>query len=323
MHNSDEIKLFSSRAENGLCSHAYIVDGDAGVGKLDFALHCARIMLCNNKIKPCDVCESCKKALSDNHPDIYIIGKEKTATISDVRELIRRSTLKPNDGDKQIFIVCNAGKLREEAQNALLKLFEEPPESVAIFLLTESRSSLLPTVLSRGQRIHLDGMRDIEIAQAIYEKYSTVSKTELENALSLANGNLGVAEKYLSKESVALRGKAEKLLIAVLSKNQYELSSLLLAPVIATSSKVKRQNLVELLSEFVNLTAEAAKSKYGTSNIAPKDGECARLISKASKKALIYINEMAFRSMTSMENSANLKAAVTKLTIDLFKAADL
>ena len=77
-------------------------------------------------------------ALSGNHPDIYVIGNEKTASIDDVRRLITRSSLKPNESDKQVFIICNANKLREEAQNALLKLFEEPPSSVATALATAS-----------------------------------------------------------------------------------------------------------------------------------------------------------------------------------------
>ncbi len=316
MHNSDEARLFSARAEKGLCSHAYIVDGDAGIGKLDFALYCARAMLCTESTKPCGHCENCRKALSGNHPDIYIIGKDKPAVIADVREIIRRSGLKPNDADKQIFIVCNAGKLREESQNALLKLFEEPPESVAIFLLTESRSSLLPTVLSRGQKIHLDGMRDMEIAEAIYDKYSSVSKAELENALSVANGNFGVAESYLSKESISLRSKAENLLTAVLAKREYDVAALLMAP------KYKREQIVALLSEFIKLTNESLKQKYRISNISPKQGECAQRISAASKRSLAYMGEAAFVCMAAVENSANIKAALSKLTIELFKATE-
>ena len=322
MHNSDEAKLFSSRAEKGLCSHAYIVDGDAGIGKLDFALYCARAMLCTESSKPCGYCENCQKAISGNHPDIYVVGNEKTAAISDVREIIRRSGLKPNDADKQIFIVCNAGKLRAESQNALLKLFEEPPESVAIFLLTESRSSLLPTVLSRGQRIHLDGMRDIEIAQALLDKYSPLPNDELENALSVANGNLGMAEKYLSKESISLRKKSEELLIAVLSKQQYDITSLLLAPAISSKPKATRQNTTVFLTEFIKLVNEALKEKYRIANLSPKHGECAQRIKNASKKSLAYMGEAAFVCMASLENSANLKGALSKLTIDLLRAAE-
>lgn len=316
MYNSDELRLFFAKAKNGVCSHAYIVDGAKGIGKLDFALECARAMLCTESNKPCGYCSSCKKALSNDHPDIFVIGREKNGTISDVRELIRRSTLKPNDSDKQIFIVCNAGKLREDSQNALLKLFEEPPESVAVFLLTESRASLLPTVLSRGQRIHLDGMRDSEIEQLLLEKHPKIKHSELMFALSAANGNLGEAERYLSKENSNLRTKAEKMLTYSLSKRSYDLSSMLV------NTKFKREQLHALLDEFINLVCEAQKTKYNDKPMAiPTDSELEFLISKATKRALARMGEAATVCMMSLENNANVTVVASKLSIDLLSAA--
>lgn len=159
MYNKSELALFYEKAGRGVCSHAYIVDGAAGIGKLEFALSCARALLCTGKTKPCGICQSCRKFSLGGHPDIHITGTgEKCAGVDDIRELIRLASVMPNDGDMQVFIIANAGKMRAGAQNALLKLFEEPPPTVTVFLLTETRNSLLPTLLSRGQRIHLDGM---------------------------------------------------------------------------------------------------------------------------------------------------------------------
>lgn len=316
MYNSEEARLFSARAAQGLCSHAYIVDGEAGIGKLDFALYCARTMLCTEANKPCSYCESCRKALDNNHPDIFIIGKEKTAAIADVRELIRRAGLKPNDGDKQIFIVCNAGKLREDSQNALLKIFEEPPESVALFLLTESRAALLPTVLSRGQRIHLDGMSDSELEAEILAKSPSLDRETLKAVVKMAGGNLSKAKKYLSKENIALREKAERLLGFVLAKNSYEVCAMLIGP------KHKRESLLQLLSEFAALVAEAQKEKYSAENMGlPVTGECAERLKNAGRKALVSIGEATLSAMELIENNANITAATSKLSIDLLRAA--
>lgn len=316
MYNSDELRLFSAKAKSGLCSHAYIVDGAAGIGKLDFALECARAMLCSEQNKPCGYCSSCRKAISHDHPDIFIIGRDKTAAIADVREIIRRSSLKPNDSDKQIFIVCNAGKLRADSQNALLKLFEEPPETVAIFLLTESRASLLPTVLSRGQRIHLDGMRDEEIESVLSERHPECRYVEIRNAVDVANGNLGEAERYLSKESRALRAKAEELLLLALDKKKYEVMNLLLV------TKYKRDQLAALLSEFVSAVNEAEKQRYDVRTArAPQSSELASRLSNASKKALARMGEAAAVCLMSLENNANITTASSKLAIDLLSAA--
>ena len=316
MYNSDELRLFSQKANLGLCSHAYIVDGDSGIGKLDFALECARALLCTEQKKPCGYCTSCRKLLSGEHPDVYIIGRDKAAAIADVRELIRRSFLKPNDSDKQVFIVNNAGKLREDSQNALLKLFEEPPETVTIFLLTESRASLLPTVLSRGQRIHLDGLRDSEIEELLRERYSELKSKELRQTVEKAGGNLGNALRWLSKENSATRAKAEKLLLHALSKQNYELAGALLLP------KYKREQITAILLEFILLLNEAQKQKYGVEEATlPEDPELNAKISGASKRALAKMSEAAFSCMSALDNNANITAATSKLTIELCAAA--
>ncbi len=312
MYNSDELKLFSSRANSGLCSHAYIVDGDNGIGKLDFALECARTMLCTGANKPCGYCEHCVKARSGNHPDIYVIGLERNPLIDDVREIIRRSGLKPNDAEKQIFIVNNAAKLQEPAQNALLKLFEEPPASVAIFLLTDSRAALLPTVLSRGQRIHLDGFRDAEIAERLKEKHPTLTGEELNNLLRIANGSITVAESLVSKERVKLREKAQKMALLVMDKNIYELGMMLIQP------KLKRDQVIPILTEFVNLLHEVQKKKYNVrESYVVLNADIAERLPKLSKKAFAVMCEYTLQCIMALENNANVTAVVTKLIIDL------
>jgi len=315
VYNSREEQLFSEKAEKGLCSHAYIVDGADGVGKLDFALYCASAMLCTGSKKPCGECIHCRKIKDGNHPDIFIIGREKTAAIAEIRELIRRASLKPNDSDKQIFIICNAGKLREDAQNALLKLFEEPPETVAMFLLAESRASLLPTVLSRGQRIHLDGMTDGELDIKLRENFPKASLREIDEAIAVSCGNYGEGERYLSNENSASRGKAEKLIVYALSRDSYELSLALLG------TKYKREQLHSVLSEFIALVAEAQKQKFGVPHHAPQTGECAIMLKKASKRALAAMCEVAQLCMISLENNANVTLAASKLSLDLVIAA--
>ncbi len=316
MYNADEAALFSLKANKGLCSHAYIIDGAEGIGKFDFALYCARTMLCTNEKKPCGICESCRKALNGDHPDIFVVGKEKTAAIADIRELIRRSMLKPNDSDKQIFIVCNAGKLREDAQNALLKLFEEPPETVAMFLLTESRSSLLPTVLSRGQRIHLDGRRDNELLDLLSEEYPDASRKDIRTALNIASGNLGEARAFLSKEKSGIHTKAENILVLALERQSYELGVALILP------KYKREQLIAILEEFLSVILEAQKEKSGISDyLPPSNPRSAKVIKGASKKALYNMGEYAIRSIIALQNNGNVNAVTSKLTLDLLNSA--
>ena len=316
MYNSDELRLFFEKAKSGVCSHAYIVDGADGIGKYDFALEAARALLCTEKNKPCGYCKSCKMALSGNHPDIYVIGNEKTASIDDVRRLITRSSLKPNESDKQVFIICNANKLREEAQNALLKLFEEPPSSVAMLLLTESRSSLLPTVLSRGQRIHLDGLRDNELFEKLNENFSSASESDIETATKIAHGNYGTAVKYLSKENANIREKAENLLLYILENKSYELLTSLVLP------KYKRDQLRAIMVELIAVANECEKARYGVENtIEPKNKELAKIVKGASKRTLSLACESAVACIESLDGNGNVTATATKFATELLGSA--
>lgn len=316
MRNSEEARIFADKATRGVLSHAYIIDGDAGIGKLDFALECARAVVCTGNKKPCGYCEGCLKALGNGHPDIYIYGKEKAASIDDVREIIRRAGIKPNDSDKQVFIVNNAAKLREEAQNALLKIFEEPPETVVIFLLTDTRSRLLPTLLSRGQRIRLDGCTDEEMTEILKNSPEKYDKISLEAAVSAAKGNIGEAKLLLSKDRAALRAKAADMLAAALARQSYELMSLLVLP------KYKRENLAALLDEFVSLISELSKIKYGAEAHLFPESEKARVpAEKTSKKILSRMGEYALRCRASLDSNVNVTAATTKLSIDLLATA--
>ncbi len=316
MFNTDEKALFSSKAKAGLCSHTYIIDGESGIGKLDFAYFCAMAMLCTEKNKPCGYCDSCRKISQQGHPDVTVVGREKTASVDDVRRLIMKASLKPNDSDKQIFIICNAGRMREEAQNALLKIIEEPPETVAVFLLTESRSSLLPTVLSRGQRIHLDGMRDDDVAEVLREKYPQASQRMRSAAVAYASGNLGMAEHFLSKEATTLRAKAEKILSYALDKKPYELSSALLSP------KYKREPLHDILSEALGICMTALQEKYGIEVISAVESQALNdRLAHASKRAVSQMSDSIFQCMISLEKNANVTIAASKLSLDLLTAA--
>ncbi|MBO4276792.1 MAG: hypothetical protein J5925_00155 [Clostridia bacterium] len=307
MLNTAERERFSEAARKGLCSHAYIVDGAAGVGKYGFALFCASALLCTSSYaKPCGVCPSCIKCAQGEHPDLVTVGGEKAATVPDVRELIHRSSLKPNDGERQVFIVRNADKMLASAQNALLKLFEEPPESVTVFLLTESRSSLLPTVLSRGQRIHLDGMTEQELCAALKKEFPAKSETEISAAAARSDGNAGSARDYLSTFGATLRAEAHGIASLALARKRYELFTALVQP------KYKREHLSALLGALLELSETELKRKSGVRMQA--DGEP---LPNATKKALAAIGEAAQNCLMALETNANVTAAASKLAIEL------
>ena len=156
---------FAARLAEGRAAHAYILEGDDGDETRRFALYMAAALLCTGDKPPCGRCASCRKALAGGetlHPDIHVFEPEKNAgfSVDTVRGIRKSVYLLPNEGDRKVYILCGAQKMSRSAQNALLKLFEEPPASASFVICCDRRDALLPTVLSRALLIPLGPLDD-------------------------------------------------------------------------------------------------------------------------------------------------------------------
>ena len=134
-------------------SHAVIFEGADEDTRLSAAKEVAAALVCKGESKPCKSCSACLKAMKDTHPDIHILYKEKDSTmikVDSVRQIKAQALIFPNEGSKSVFIISEAQYMNPQAQNALLKIFEEPSPHVCFILTCTSKSSLLDTVISRA-----------------------------------------------------------------------------------------------------------------------------------------------------------------------------
>ncbi len=135
--------------------HGVLLECENEQDGVDFARYIANCLVCRGENKPCLKCPDCLKAEKDGHPDIFetdgIKGKSKNFTVDAVREIRSNAFIVPNESDKKIYILKNGQNMNEQAQNALLKILEEPPTYVFFIIVTASRSTMLETVLSRVQ----------------------------------------------------------------------------------------------------------------------------------------------------------------------------
>lgn len=142
-------------------SHAWLFSGPSAADMQALALAFAAALLCTERppgsADACMQCKSCRQAFDGNHPDIRIWTHEKPKTFSvdEVRDMIADVSIRPFSSDRKIYIVPDAHLMRSEAQNALLKTLEEPPEYVVLLLLTGSADAMLETVRSRCQLLEL------------------------------------------------------------------------------------------------------------------------------------------------------------------------
>ena len=132
-------------------SHAYIFNGADKSGKMLLANSFAMALQCERQDREaCMECHSCKQALSGNQPDIIYLNHEKPNTISvdDIRKQVNNDIIiKPYASPYKIYIINEAEKMNQQAQNALLKTIEEPPAYAVILLLTTNADNFLPTIL--------------------------------------------------------------------------------------------------------------------------------------------------------------------------------
>ena len=199
-------------------SHAYIINGEAGYGKMQLAEAFAQAIMCaklnpdvdNSQItfpglepeapkmpeviEPCEECISCKKASHHNHPDIIYISHEKPDRISldEIREqLVNTVSIVPYESKRKIYILQDAELINEQGQNLLLKTIEEPPEFVTIIILTTNKDKLLPTVRSRCVCLNMTPVDD-DIVKT-YLMQEGIPDYQADMAIQFALGNPGKA----------------------------------------------------------------------------------------------------------------------------------
>ena len=187
-------------------SHAYIINGMQGSGKNMIADIFSKTLQCEKGGEtPCNVCHSCIQAESGNNPDIIRITHEKPASIGveDVREqLVGDIQIRPYSGRYKIYIIDDADKMTVQAQNAILKTIEEPPEYGIIMLLTENADGLLPTILSRCVRLELTPVQDSLIKQHLMRAFN-IPEYDARFAAAFARGCVGRAEAVINSEIFA------------------------------------------------------------------------------------------------------------------------
>lgn len=136
---------------------AVLLTGPAGSGKMQMARVLAAALLCTGAgERPCGVCPSCRKLQNGAHPDLDVIDEgENDLPVSLAREIRQKVCVLPNDGDRRAVILRHTHKLNTAAQNALLKVLEEPPRYAFFILTSEQPGAVLETIRSRCTRYQL------------------------------------------------------------------------------------------------------------------------------------------------------------------------
>lgn len=197
----DIIEGLQMAIDNRQVSHSYLFQGEESVGKKKLALVFAKTLLCDGKgNEPCDKCISCIKFDKQNHPDFLLIESENNIIRKEkIDNLLKAIQTYPLEGDRKIVIIDNSQDMRLEAQNALLKTLEEPPEYMNIFLITENSQNLIGTIQSRCQIINFYPVDTRLIEEILIGDYSK-TREEAKFIANFTKGAVGQSIKISESE---------------------------------------------------------------------------------------------------------------------------
>lgn len=191
-------------------SHAYLIEGAPGSGRLTAARNAAAATLCLNRDipehpLPCGTCSVCSRIFRGIHPDVteYSTGDKKSIGVDTARELRAQVFISPVESEYKFFVIRDADLMTPEAQNALLISIEEPPPFSVFFLLVTDKAMLLETIRSRCVALAMERLDDEQIADALRAtpegtRLSSGDSEAFDNAVRSAGGSLGEALRIIA-----------------------------------------------------------------------------------------------------------------------------
>lgn len=198
--HEQNIEHLENAIENGQVSHAYIFNGEDGIGKMTTTKAFVKALLCESK-NSCGTCQSCIQIDSGNHPDVIYVTHEKAGiTVDDIRDQVNQSVfVKPYSSDYKVYIIDEADKMNAAAQNALLKTIEEPPAYAVIILLSNNKESFLETIVSRCVVLNFGPLKESQVREYLHSHYDNMNGRE-DLAVSYSMGNIGKAKKVIESD---------------------------------------------------------------------------------------------------------------------------
>ncbi len=312
-------------------SHATIIEGPYGTGKHTIAKNVAAALACGARTNtalpfPCGRCAGCKKVFEGKSPDFITVGRahdKATIGVDVIRGLKKDVYTVPNDLDLKIYVIEDADKMTEEAQNALLLTLEEPPSFVRFLLLCESSELLLETIRSRAPVLRTEPIANEDIDAYICgvdrraQQMKLSSPREYAELIMAAKNGIGSALEYLEPSVFSpvlqRRTLVKDFLNAASSKQTKELMVML------SRFSTKRDTLTEqltTLSEAVNDLVLIKKSDGAPLSFF-EDRNTAIEISDGCSISFLY--NLLCAVLTALEGTsknANVRLTLIKLLCD-------
>ena len=246
----------------GRISHFYLLCGPAGSGRHTLARLLAAAILCQGSGKPCLTCGPCRKILNGTHPDFITVDdpEHKNVAVKLIRAFREDVYIRPNEADHKIYLFPQ--DLGLEGQNALLKTLEEPPKYGVFILLTDNPEKLLPTVRSRCVELKLQPLPENELKRELSRRFPDASPEVIAAAAVRSGGYLGQALELLKDNQVPQQ--TEDFVRSLTARD-----SLLLTQTLVPMEKWKRDQLLTILAQWLEILESALACRSGMQSVFP------------------------------------------------------
>ena len=316
--------------ESGRMPHAFLILGPDGSGKHTLAKEIAAAVNCGRlgNSLPCGVCSACKRIYDGNFTDVKLLERPKdkaTVGVNAIKDFREDMFLSATESDHKIYIIADAECMTVEAQNALLKILEEPPSGVIIILLSTEGDKILTTIKSRAQTVSMERFDQSELSRLASEISSDArelkhsSPEKFAAAIMGADGRLGEAIRLMDKRfSEGLeeeRSVIERIVRAL--RRGTPRAELILA------TNALPQKRAELLSELELLTSAirdmvAARRDGGVHLIFfSSREECLALAEAIGTKRLLDCADAVLEANGNLTKNANVTNIIASLTARL------
>lgn len=328
--NNETKERLGRSIESGTVPHAFLIGGPSGSGKSTLASEISAAMNCENRNNksfplPCGECSNCRRIYEGNFPDVKILQKKKdkaTLGVEAVKDFREDMFLSSTESEHKIYIIDDAESMTPEAQNALLKVLEEPPTAVSIILLAKECDRILTTIKSRAQYIAMSRFDDSEIADYLLSHSSearalkAADESRFIGLIMSADGRIGLATELMSKrmsdETSEERSEIIDLIRAIGQKSSY-------ADIYSAVSHFpnKRAELLGALERLMNALRDLILIKYHSNakTLFFSSAKEAREICKdISAKRLIRVYDVVNETHSLICRNANIPNIMASLS---------
>lgn len=312
-------KLVNKILNSNLTSPILILGSD-NIGKLSLAVTASKKLLCKDNNINCQTCKNCQLIKANNHPDLEIIVPEVSGkkiqnqkiSIKEAKNIQKKVNLASHQGGFKVFIIQNANYMTHQAQNALLKILEEPSIKSKFFLTAVSEKQILPTIISRCQTFKLKPMSLTQLENKL-KRISPDSDTAFISRLS--QGRLDTALTFIENKKLFsdYENKVELTFKLIESDDLVYIFDKISKNIKTNQSKQFLEILTLIFRDLLFIKIESRKSQI----LINYDKNLKKLSQKYSKSQIINILKDISKTKKYLEQNVNPRLALENLALCL------